>query len=197
MDNSNDEMNNSESGEKKNTTADELSAFQLVYGALEPLEKDVRNRVIKSIIVLLDIGAGVPASIGIGGNDAEKEATPTGVSSNSDIETFSTFADLHNAANPSTNSERALVAGYWLQICQGDESFGSQALNSELANLGYQITNVTSALDFLQKMLPRLVLQIRKSGSSKQARKTYKLSDAGIKRVKDMVKGIGDDYDGK
>ena len=34
-----------------------------------------------------------------------------------------------------------------------------------------------------------LILQVKKSGSSKQARKTYRVSDEGIKRVKEMIGG--------
>jgi hypothetical protein len=36
---------------------------------------------------------------------------------------------------------------------------------------------------------PRLVLQLKKSGKSQQARKRYKLTTAGITEVERMIKG--------
>lgn len=97
------------------------------------------------------------------------------------------FAELFAAAEPATDKERALVACYWHQVCQGAESFGSQSLNSDLKNLGYGVSNITDALDGLIEDRPQLVLQLKKSGTTKQARKTYKLSAAGAKRVEEMV----------
>ena len=42
--------------------------------------------------------------------------------------------------------------------------------------------NITAALDDLKEVQPQLVLQLKKSGKSRQARKTYKISVAGVQR---------------
>jgi hypothetical protein len=56
-------------------------------------------------------------------------------------------------------------------------------LNRELKNLGHEVGNITRALQGNIDEKPALVLQLRKSGGTKQARKIYKLSVAGIKAV--------------
>lgn len=83
--------------------------------------------------------------------------------------------------------DKALVGGYWLQICEGAEAFASQAINDNLKNLGEGVGNVTQALDGLKNAKPALILQIKKSGKSKQSRKTYKLTHAGVKTVEDWI----------
>jgi len=104
---------------------------------------------------------------------------------------YETFADLFEAARPDTEREKALVAAYWVQSCQGNTSFVSQALNAELKDLGHGVGNITEALTQLKDERPALILQLKKSGTSKQARKTYKLTLEGMKRVQAMARGGG------
>jgi hypothetical protein len=100
---------------------------------------------------------------------------------------FADFAALFEAAQPSTQGEKALAGAYWLQVVQGRADFDSQTLNTDLKQLGHGVANVTSALDQLIRRRPQMVLQVRKSGTSKQARKKYRLTNEGIKRVKTML----------
>jgi hypothetical protein len=58
-----------------------------------------------------------------------------------------------------------------------------------LKNLGQGLANITNAIDGLRNQKPALVLQLKKSGKSQQARKTYKLTVAGIKAVEVMIDG--------
>ena len=165
----------------------EFEAFQAVYNALEPLDEETRSRVTRSVVTLLDIDARVrPADDEEAADEASVERAEEAPES---APVFSTFAELCAAANPTTDALRALVAGYWLQVCQGNDSFTGQAANKELTHLGHKCSNITSAINYLQKSRPQLVLQLRKSGTSKQARKTYKLSDAGVRRVQEMIRG--------
>jgi DNA-binding PadR family transcriptional regulator len=60
-------------------------------------------------------------------------------------------------------------------------------LNKELKNLGHGVSNITSALDTLMSRKPALVIQTKKSGTSKQARKKYKLTLEGLRAVERMV----------
>ena len=55
-----------------------------------------------------------------------------------------------------------------------------------LKNLGHGIPNVTKALDSLKGQSPALALQLKKAGTSQQARKTYKITVAGIKQIEAM-----------
>lgn len=101
--------------------------------------------------------------------------------------TFNAFHDLYHAANPATESEKALVAGYWVQVCQQNEGFESFTANSALKDMGYTVSNITRALDVLMAQEPKYVMQIKKTGTSRQARKVYKLTTAGLKRVAEML----------
>lgn len=168
----------------KQTT--EFDAFQKVHNALVDLDEDMRARVLSSVSTLLGIGASVaPAKTGT--PPAGEETPEVDVVDNGQDQSFTEFAELYAAADPHTTADKALIAGYWLQVCQGAENFSGQSVNNELNHLGHKIGNITNALSALNDAKPQLVLQLRKSGKSQQARKTYKLSAEGIKRVKDMI----------
>ena len=66
--------------------------------------------------------------------------------------------------------------------------FDDAQILPELKNLGHGVGNVTRAFSALITQRPQPVVQTRKSGSSKQARKRYKLTTVGINRVEEMVK---------
>jgi hypothetical protein len=101
---------------------------------------------------------------------------------------FGHFAELYDAVSPSTRLAKALVAAYWLQELKGAASWGSGQVNRELKDLGHQLTEINKVLQLGIDKRPAVVLQLKKSGSTKQGRKTYKLSAAGVKEVKDMLR---------
>ena len=104
---------------------------------------------------------------------------------------FGDFADLFDAANPDSGVENALVAGYWFQAVQKHSELDSQQLNSALKNLGRPSSNITRDLDSLMTRTPRLVIQVRKDGNTKQARKRYKLTTEGVRTVERMLTRSG------
>ena len=165
----------------------ELKAFQDIHSVLSPLDAEVRGRVLKAVVALLGMDVALPSPL------RDKETNDMETANNDhQIEgdsTFLTFAELFDRANPSTVATKALVAGYWLQVCEGGETFTGHMVNKELTNLGHRIPNITSALDSLKALKPSLALQLRKGGNSRQARKTYKLSASGEQRVKNMING--------
>ena len=166
--------------------AKEFEAIQTVYGALEPLGDEAQTRVLTYIASLL----GIDARIATGGASEEDAADVADSDEAAEqARVFDTFAELHDAANPQSNGEKALVAGYWLQVCQGTESFTAASAQKELTDLGHKIPNITSAIDRVKNQKPMLLLQLKKSGSSRQARKLYKVSQQGITRVQEMVGG--------
>ena len=159
----------------------EFNAFKAVHDALEPLSEDARGRVIKSVTTLLGIHAHLPLA-------SPSETThPSLEEEEKGNRSFSNLAELFDAATPGPNSEKALLAGYWIQVEGGADSFTSQEVNKELRNLGHKIGHITSAISALQSTKPQLVFQLKKSGTSQQARKTFKISDAGVKRVHEMT----------
>jgi hypothetical protein len=102
---------------------------------------------------------------------------------------YEDLADLYNAANPTSDVQRALVAGYWFQVVEGNTTFASQTLNTALKDLGHGLSNITKALTALQQQRPALASQVKKAGKSRQARKVYKLTRAGITEVERMLAG--------
>ena len=101
--------------------------------------------------------------------------------------TYPTFAELYDAARPNTGSEKALVGGYWFQICQRQEDFVSADVNKVLGDVVGPLSNVTVAFDTLKASKPSRAIQIGKSGKTQQARKKYKLTVAGIRAVEEMI----------
>jgi hypothetical protein len=97
------------------------------------------------------------------------------------------LGDFFDAVNPQTEADRVLTVSYWLQVVEGAEDFESFPVNKHLKNLGHPVSNITRALESLIAQTPRLVLQTSKTGSSKQARKKYKVTREGIKRVQAML----------
>ena len=163
----------------------ETKAIGEIAGIVGALEEEQRGRVIRYILERFNI-TGTQTS-------TKTETSTGGAAKPADTPSeFEDFATLVDACNPSTDSMRSLVAGFWLQVCQGGQSFDGQSANKELKHLGHPSANITMALGALINQKPALVLQLRKSGNTKQARKSYKLTDAGIRKVRAMMSGNGD-----
>jgi hypothetical protein len=156
----------------------ELDAMAKIAALLEPLEAAARSRVLGWVVAALDVGDVARIS------NSPKARHET---SDASSQRFGTFAELFHAAGPESEKEKALVAAYWIQHSSGVDQFASQQINSELKHIGYGVTNITDALTQLMADKPNLVIQLTKSGSTKQARKTYKITDAGQRRVSEML----------
>lgn len=111
------------------------------------------------------------------------------------LSTQSDLAGLFEAAEPATEPEKVLVAGFWRQQLLGESDLDAQLINSELRHLGHGISNITRAFDQLINQRPQLAIQTRKSGSAKQARKKYRITAEGMRAVQRMINrdaGSGD-----
>ena len=166
----------------------EIAAMATISSALDTLEEPARERVLRW--ARDRYGVAKPTTL------REAALAPGTASLRSDtlpreqaISQFSDVADVYAAANPSSDGEKVLVVGYWFHAVRGDSELDSQAINTELKNLGYPIGNVTRAVTSLATSVPRLVVQTKKSGSTKQARKKFKLTVEGMKRVEQMLGG--------
>ena len=167
----------------------EFAAMQSVFKALEPLDAHSRERVFQYIAARLGISAVREArSSSLAGDEENGEQPKLGEGSTSQGE-FATLAELHDAANPGSDRDSALVAAYWLQVCEGADSFVSYSVNKALKELGHGVSNITGAFDGLKGQKPALVLQLKKAGKSRQARKTHKVTRAGVNAVKEMIGG--------
>lgn len=167
-------------------TAEDLEfvAMKTVFAALEPLDDDARARVVSYVVSRLEISVTAPVSKA---SVAVEETAPVLPSPGEVAAKFSNFAELVAAASPKSTADKALLAGYWLQVYEGKQNFDGFAANTILKHLGEGLANITNAIDALKNQKPQLVLQLRKSGTTKQARKTYMVTAAGIKAVENMI----------
>ncbi len=174
-------------GEHSTDPLAEITAMQKLAEALSGLDAEAIARVLRWAGDRYGVaGVGPKGRGGGGGSTGATEENGT-VTNGSMQRRFSELAELYTAASPATDADRALVTGYWFQFVQGDAEFGSQTVNSALKNLGHGVSNITSAFETLKAQKPALVMQLKKAGTSKQARKTYKLTAAGKNAVELLI----------
>ncbi|ODR90863.1 hypothetical protein [Sinorhizobium alkalisoli] len=167
----------------------EFGAMQTVFTALQNLDEEARVRVLDYVSSRLGI-APVTRAVAKPHDACRSDEDEPALEQEQDAAPkFGSFAELFDAAQPKSTSDKALVAGYWLQVCQAADSFDGFSVNKELKHLGEGLSNVTSAIDTLKGQKPALALQLKKSGKSRQARKLYKITVAGIRAVEAMIGG--------
>lgn len=164
----------------------EITAMTEIARALRPFGRG-ENDVVKRIVQWVVARYGAPP--------ADHADTPTpSVSANRDElseDRFEHLPDLFEAAAPQTNSERVLVVSYWVTE-EDNHDFTAQDVNSRLKDLGYGVKHITRAFDALINQTPALVIQTAKKGTSRQARKRYRLTQAGHVEVKRMIHRVSE-----
>ncbi len=158
--------------------------MRTVNDALLPLAPEAKARVLGWILSVHQVDGGKPARV-------VSAAAPAAVGSatqNSDPDEVEDLASLYNRANPDTDAERVLVCSYWHQYVQQRPEVTGQEVNDELKNLGHGVANVTVAFNRLKEQRPALVMQVRKDGTTKQARKKYRVTVEGKKAVEAMFR---------
>lgn len=162
----------------------EIEAMTTVAKAIEPLQPDARRRVMAWVLERYEVSVKRP----VGAKPQETGESGKG-DDGGEPATFSTFDELFDAANPMTAVDKALVAAYWFQVHEKSDDLDAAKLNNELKHLGHQSKNITRDLDALIDRSPRYTIQVKKTGSTKQARKRYKLTREGIRAVERMIQG--------
>lgn len=167
----------------------EIEAMAAIAEALKDLDNESRRRVLRwasdkfSVeMSVSSVASDEPASVSTSSTNAKPEAPPQ------DDQQHESFAEFFAAANPTSESEKVLVAGYWVQEREGSSDVTSAQLNKELKHLGHSISHINHKFDTLMGAKPQLAIQLKKSGSSKQARKKYKITRAGVTKVNEMIR---------
>lgn len=173
----------------------EIEAMSSVATALADLDEDQQGRVLRWAAerygVTLGKGRALAGAGGAGSDfDGDEDVTDDEIKDEAPV--YEHFAELFAAAQPTKNEDKALVAAYWVQAIQGQDQWASRTLNNELKNLGHPIANITDALSGNMRKKPQRIIQLRKSGSSRQATKTYKVTHEGLVYVQGML-SRGDD----
>ncbi len=153
----------------------ELQAMASLATTLDGLEEESRSRVLRWAADKFGVAV---YSKGVATNNARGDDDKQ-VQDND----FVDFVDLFDAVNPSGNLEKALTGAYWVQVIEGVPSWQSQQVNNILKDTGNGIASIVDAFDSAQRRTPALVRQMAKSGKSRQARKTFKLTSAGVKFI--------------
>ncbi len=156
--------------------AGEIDAMKAIDNALGSLDPDESKRVLRWAVDKFGQGA-----LSVGPERPTRSGGPP--------QAFERISDLMDAALPQTVVDHVLVASYWFQAVQGRENFTGQEVNSELKDLGHPASNITDSYNTLIKRKPSAVRQVQKSGSSKQARKLYRLTNEGVRTVDRMLRG--------
>lgn len=152
-----------------------------VATALEQLDPDARERVLSWASSRFGVS---PAGAKVAGGRRAAMASPA---EGARPAQFADFAALFDAADPKTLRQKVLVACYWFQVCENQTELESRPMNNALKHLGHGIGSITHALDGLQATKPALVMQLQKSGKTRQARKKYRLTAAGVRAVETLL----------
>jgi len=169
----------------------EITAMTSVAGALRDLDEDGRVRVLRWAADRYGI-KNLKISGGGAKDEVEDGVDSRGGGSSDEPLAYSSIDELFESGVAKTNSQKALLAAYWFQVIEGQVGWQSATLNVALKNLGIGIPNITDALSTAEGQKPALVMQTSKSGKSRQARKTYKLTTAGVKSVESLLSGNAD-----
>ena len=132
----------------------------------------------KASTVLMERAFGnVPREAGVAGG------TPQAAPSSSD------FSALLEKWRPDTNPKWALLGAYFHTKVKGHETVSGQEINTTLKHYGTTIRNITDALSANIAARPAFILQVSKSGSSRQSRKTYRVTTQGLQYVEARLRG--------
>ena len=162
---------------------DELDVVRRVRDLLFRLPVDARSRAFDYVIRLLNENSGLAET------SESSSVNENPLSEQYDGNEFSgTFEKFIEQIDPQSDSDTALATAYWIQVKENAENFTASEINRHLIHLGRRIGNVTNALGSFQKNRPYYVIQVRKKGTTKQARKIYKVTAAGISAIDNMIK---------
>lgn len=166
----------------------EIDAMSAVATALADLEEESRDRVLRWAADRYGVAVSrVTRRAEVGSGPGDPHVTEEEIAE--DLPDYQHFAEFFAAASPKSNEDKALVAAYWVQVHEAHDSWASRLLNAELKNLGHSIPNITDALSSNMKKKPQRVIQLKKSGNSRQANKTYKVTHEGLAYVQGMLHG--------
>ena len=92
---------------------------------------------------------------------------------------------------PETMAERALLGAFVLARGRADRTVTSQAINAELKRNGLPVPNITRAIESNLRAKPPLMVQKKKMGTTRQARKQYAITPEGVEFVENKLQAGG------
>ncbi len=156
----------------------ELKAMAQLESALKELGDEERGR------VLLWANARFKSSL----KNAGTKVGTIGEANGGDQAEQPDLATFYASAGPISDADKALVVAYWLQYRENVSDVEAQTVNTRLKHLGYGVGNITRAFETLKDEKPALIVQTKKTGSTQQARKKFKVTSEGKKKVEGMLR---------
>ena len=178
----------------------ELAVMNEVAKLMKPLSKNEARRVIAWLAEYFD-----PTDADVVMGDADYEATPLTITiaeaapatqdaidgdfaqegaaedpeADAEAEDPNTFQAFYGKVAPKTVIQKALTAAYWLETQDGLYSWRSHDITKILGSIDVKVNALSAALSIAEKKEEPLVELMSKSGDSMQARKTFRLTEAG------------------
>jgi hypothetical protein len=122
-----------------------------------------------------------PSSEAAAGHDSGGKRTEAGAPA--------PFNTLIEKWTPTTQADWALLGAYYFQRVMGEQNVTGLQVNKELKQHGYGVTNITDCFTWNMEADPARMLQTKKSGKSRQAKKLYLVTTAGVKYIEDRLSG--------
>jgi hypothetical protein len=107
------------------------------------------------------------------------------------LKRYRSIETLFLSSNVKTVPSKILLAAAYLQEKLNFEEISSFDINSRLKKMGYGVPNISSSLNSLLNKKPPLMVQIRKAGDSKQAKRKFKVTEEGLQLARTYLRGRG------
>jgi hypothetical protein len=161
-----------------------LDEINTAISSYDPVLKE------KARDILLERAFGSSEAATSGGSSGQRaRGRPRSDASSGGREDAGDLASLLTRWSPTTMSDKALLGAYYLTRARGEDTVTSQAINSELKRNGLAISNITRAIEANMRPDRPLMVQEKKMGSTKQARKQYRITPAGVETVERKLQG--------
>lgn len=105
------------------------------------------------------------------------------------LKRYGSIETLFLSSSVNTVSSKILLCAAYLQEKLNIEELSSYDINSRLKKLGYGVSNISNSLNTLIKKDPPLVIQTRKIGDSKQAKRRFKVTEEGLRIARTYLRG--------
>lgn len=101
--------------------------------------------------------------------------------------TYDTFAALYEAVAPKTGAQKATVAGYWLEVHEGRQSWKASEVNKMLKEIGVKVSSMSIVLTNAVKAADPMIAQLGRLGDGERSRKTFCLKEKGVAFVEERL----------
>lgn len=160
---------------------EEIEVMSTVYQAMKELGNDSQLRILNWLTDKFQLNRELNRL------KEHKDKINDGSYKGSDIDRFSSIDELFSHVDPKGTGQKVLVVASFLQVKYQKTDLTGREINQDLRNLGHGVKNITAAIQPLIDRKPKLMIQTRKAGATKQAQKKYKVTSEGLKVVREML----------